>query len=120
MNIEELRELCLNIKGATEYFPFDDVTLVFKVMDKMFAVIPLDAERHSIVLKCDPEIAMELREKYSFVEGAYHFNKKYWNTIYLDGSMGKEEFTRWTQHSVDEVIKKLPKKQQLEYANSQI
>lgn len=118
MNIEELRDLCLQVKGTVEYFPFDDVTLVFKVMDKMFAAIPLDAERHCIVLKCDPEKAIELREKYSFIEGAYHFNKKYWNAIYLDGSMNKNDFIRWINHSVDEVIKKLPKKQQQEYANS--
>ncbi len=117
MNIEELRDVCLGIKGAEEYFPFDDVTLVFKVMDKMFALIPLDSERVQISLKCDPDIAVELREKYTCVEAAYHFNKKYWNTIFMDGKMNREEIIQWINHSVKEVIKKLPKKQQLLYEN---
>lgn len=118
MNVEELRAACLQIKGATECFPFDDVSLVFKVMDKMFALIPLDAESLRICLKCDPGTAVELREKYSCVEGAYHFNKKYWNSIYLNREMSSEEVLHWIRHSVDEVIKKLPKKRQEEYANS--
>lgn len=118
MNVEELREACLSIKGATESFPFDEVSLVFKVMNKMFALLPLDAEQLQISLKCDPETAIELREKYSCVEGAYHFNKKYWNTIYLNRDMNREEVIKWIGHSVNEVIKKLPKKQQQEYENS--
>ncbi len=117
MNIEELRELCLNVKGATECLPFDDETLVFKVLDKMFAVIPLDSERLSISLKCEPEKAMELRERYNSIEPAYHFNKKYWNTIYPNGDMTDEEINRWIQHSVIEVVRKLPKKVQEEYFN---
>jgi Uncharacterized protein conserved in bacteria len=117
MNVEELREACLSIKGASESFPFDDVNLVFKVMDKMFALIPLDADQLQIALKCDPELAIELREQYNCVEAAYHFNKKYWNTIYIGRSMGQEEVIKWINHSVEQVIKKLPKKQQLTYAN---
>ncbi len=117
MNIEELHEICMSVKGATESFPFDDVSLVLKVMDKMFALLPLDADRLQIALKCDPNKAIELREKYTCVEGAYHFNKKYWNTIYIDGTMSKDEIIHWINHSVEEVIKKLPKKQQIDYAN---
>ena len=118
MNVEELREACISIKGATESFPFDDVSLVFKVMDKMFALIPLDAERAQVSLKCDAELAIDLRERYKCVEGAYHFNKKYWNTIYVGGDMSQDEVRRWINHSVEQVIKKLTKKQQLEYENS--
>ena len=76
MNVETVREYCLNKKGVTESFPFDDVSLVVKVMNKMFALIDLEEANH-IALKCDPEKAIELREHYSGIEGAYHFNKKY-------------------------------------------
>ncbi|GHT71656.1 hypothetical protein FACS1894155_00710 [Bacteroidia bacterium] len=115
MNIEELHDYCLSVKGATESFPFDEVSLVLKVRDKMFALIPLDSPELSIALKCDPEKAIELREQYSCVEPAYHFNKKYWNTIYLNRDMDDDEVKFWIRHSMDEVIKKLPKKVQDEY-----
>ena len=115
MNIEELREYCLSLKGATEGFPFDDVNLVLKVESKMFALIPLDNPGLQISLKCDPEKAIELREKYPCVEAAYHFNKKYWNTIYPNREMKDEDVKSWIRHSVDEVIKKLPKYKRDEY-----
>ena len=115
MNIEDLREYCLSIKGASECLPFDEYSLVFKVLDKMFALLPLDNERLCIAVKCDPDKAIELREHFNAVEPAYHFNKKYWNTIYLNGDMEDEEVKKWIQHSVDEVIKKLAKKVQDEY-----
>jgi predicted DNA-binding protein (MmcQ/YjbR family) len=115
MNIEELNEYCLSIKGATACFPFDDVSLVMKVRGKMFALIPLDNPVLQISLKCDPEQAIELRERYACVEPAYHFNKKYWNTIYPNREMPDKEVKEWIRHSVDEVIKKLPKQIQNEY-----
>lgn len=115
MNVEELHNYCLSFKGVNESFPFDDVSLVLKVLDKMFALIPLDSPELSIALKCDPEKAIDLRERYSSVEPAYHFNKKYWNTIYLNKDMNDEEVKSWISHSVEEVIKKLPKKVQNEY-----
>ena len=115
MNIEELYNYCQSIKGAETTTPFDEVTLVMKVMGKMFALIPTDVDRYSITLKCDPEKALEIREKYRCVKGAYHMNKTYWNTIYLNEDMPGEELRRWIDHSVEEVIKKLPKKQQQEY-----
>lgn len=110
MNIEELHDYCMSIKGANESFPFDDVSLVFKVCDKMFALIPLDEPEVQIALKCDPEKAIELREHCSSVVPAFHFNKKYWNTLYLNREMNDEEVKAWIRHSVDEVMKKLPKK----------
>jgi len=115
MNIEELHEYCISLKGTTEGFPFDEVTLVLKVEGKMFALIPLDSLELQISLKCDPEKAIELREKYPCVEGAYHFNKKYWNTIYLNQEMKDKEVKLWIRHSIDEVIKKLPKYKRDEY-----
>jgi predicted DNA-binding protein (MmcQ/YjbR family) len=115
MHIEELREYCLSLKGVDESFPFDDTALVFKVLNKMFALVPTDDPELRIALKCDPEKAIELREKYTCVEPAYHFNKKYWNTIYLNHQMSDDDVKFWIRHSVDEVIKKLPKQVQYEY-----
>lgn len=115
MNIEELFDYCLSIKGAEASTPFDETTIVMKVMGKMFAMIPTDEERVCITLKCDPLEALRLREQLTCVEGAYHMNKKYWNTIYLDGDMSGTEVKEWIRHSVQEVVKKLTKKQQQEY-----
>ena len=109
MNIEEAREYCLSQKNATECFPFDDVSLVFKVEEKMFLLLPLDADEPCVSLKCSTDYTEELRERYAAVEGAYHFNKKYWNSIYLDRDMEDEEVKRWIFHSYREVIAKLPK-----------
>ena len=75
MNIEEIREYCISKPGVTEGFPFNDTALVFKVMGKMFALLDLSEDKHGISLKCDPERAIELRERHSEVTPAYHFNK---------------------------------------------
>lgn len=115
MNVEELHTYCTSLKGTEETFPFDDVSLVLKVCGKMYALIPLDSDVLKISLKCDPEKAIELREEYACVEGAYHFNKKYWNTIYPNQDMSDEEVKFWIRHSIDEVVKKLPKKVRDEY-----
>jgi predicted DNA-binding protein (MmcQ/YjbR family) len=87
MNIESIREYCLSKKGVTEGFPFNDTALVFKVAGKMFALLDLSADGRGISLKCDPDLAIERREQYPEVTPAYHFNKKYWNTVHLDGSI---------------------------------
>lgn len=120
MNIEEAREACLSIKGATESFPFGEDTLVFKVMDKMFAYMGLEARNGEFWLnvKCDPEKAIELREQYSGIFPGYHSNKKYWNSIVLKSDVPDKVIKELIQHSVDEVIKKLPKIKQNEYNNS--
>jgi len=117
MNIEDLREYCLSIEGSEECLPFDEVTLVFKVMGKMFALLPLDREELSISVKCDPILAIDLRDRYTAVEEAYHFNKLYWNTLFPNRDMDDKEIKKWIQHSVDEVIKKLPLIKQKEYQN---
>lgn len=118
MNIETLREYCLAQKGVTEGCPFGDDILVFKVMNKMFAVLGLEPHDKGfmVIVKCDPQQAIELRERYESVFPGYHFNKKYWNSIYLEGDMPDNEIMYWINHSIDEVIKKLSKKLQLEYA----
>ena len=107
-------EYCLNKKGVTESFPFDDVSLVVKVMNKMFALIDLEEANH-IALKCDPEKAIELREHYSGIEGAYHFNKKYWNSVRFDSDVDDKLMKELIDHSYDEVIKKFTKKLRAEY-----
>jgi predicted DNA-binding protein (MmcQ/YjbR family) len=116
MHIEELHQYCISLRGASESFPFDDVSLVLKVEGKMFALIPLDSPELQITLKCEPAKAIELREHYSCVEPAFHFNKKYWNTIYLNREMHDEEVKQWIRHSIDEVIKKLPRSVREAYA----
>ena len=110
MNIEELREYCLQKKGVTESTPFDDVTLVFKVMNKMFAIIPLDAEQLSISLKCEPEKAIGLREQYPGVVPAWHFNKKHWNSVAVDGTIEVGKIKEWIDHSYHLIVAGLTKK----------
>lgn len=110
MNIEELREYCLNLKGTTECFPFDEITLVIKVQGKMFALIPLDNPETQITLKCDPERAIVLREEFSAIIPAWHFNKKYWNTVMIDPSISRASLCELIHHSYDLVVAGLPKK----------
>jgi predicted DNA-binding protein (MmcQ/YjbR family) len=110
MNIEEVRDYCLSKKGTTEDFPFDDVTLVIKVGGKMFALISLDAEEKNVALKCDPEYAIELREKYEAVRPAWHFNKKHWNNVFLNSSLSEKNIKEWIDHSYEMVLKGMSKK----------
>lgn len=114
MDVETIREYCLSKKGVTESFPFDDTSLVMKVMNKMFALIDLE-EANSITLKCDPERAIELREHYSGIDGAYHFNKKYWNGILFDADVDDKLIKELVDHSYEEVIKKFTRKLRAEY-----
>jgi len=110
MNIEELREYCLSKKAVTECFPFDDVTLVFKVGGKMFALNNLDGNL-SVNLKCDPEKAIELREQYPAVKPGYHMNKKLWNTVEINGSIADMLIKNWIDDSYNLVVQSLTKKQ---------
>jgi predicted DNA-binding protein (MmcQ/YjbR family) len=116
MNIEELREYCLSLKGTAESLPFGDFALVLKVQEKMFALIPLDNAETQITLKCDPERAIELREEYSAIVPAWHFNKKHWNTVIIDSSISHDFLCELIRHSYDLVVAKLPKnlKEELE------
>lgn len=120
MNLEEVREYCLSVKGASECFPFDETVLVFKVMDKMFAYMSIEAsdDGFRINLKCEPEKAIQLRERFNGIVPGYHANKKYWNTVYLDSDVPDHELEALIDHSVEEVIKKLPRKKQEEYAQT--
>lgn len=109
MNVEEIREYCLKKKLTTESFPFDDVTLVFKVNNKMFAIVSLDGDLR-ISLKCDPEKAMSLRERYPAVKPGYHLHKQQWNTIDIDGSIESKLLREWIDDSYNLIIEKMPKK----------
>lgn len=109
MNIEEIREYCISKKATTEEFPFDETTLVFKVMGKMFACIDIDNPEW-LDLKCNPEYALELRERYMGIEGAFHFNKKHWNQVATEGDVPDDLIRQLIDHSYDEVIKKFTRK----------
>ena len=87
MNVEEVRDYCLSKEGVTESFPFNDTALVFKVGGKMFALLDLSEDKNGISLKCDPNYAVELRERHPEITAAYHFNKKHWNSVKIDGNL---------------------------------
>jgi len=117
MNYEELREYCLMLKGTSECFPFDEVTLVIKVQGKMFALIPLDNTETQITLKCDPERAIALREAYEAIVPAWHFNKKHWNTVLIQPSVSKNLVCDLICHSYRLVVDGLPLKLREELRN---
>lgn len=110
MHIEALRAYCLTKKGVTESFPFNETTLVFKVMGKMFALTGLDRVPVAVNLKCDPERSAQLREDYDgAIRGAFHMNKLHWNTIILS-QVPPKLLTDLIDHSYDLVISKMTKK----------
>jgi len=114
MNVEEYREYCISKKGVTESFPFDEATLVFKVMDKMFALCGLEHMPLRVNLKCDPERAIELREEHDGIIEAWHMSKKHWNTVYLERI--PEDITKaLIDHSYDLVVSKFTKKLKAEF-----
>jgi predicted DNA-binding protein (MmcQ/YjbR family) len=113
MHIDDFRNYCLDKKGVTEEFPFDDHVLVFKVMGKMFALADVD-HFESINLKCDPLKAIELREQYSGVIPGFHMNKKHWNTVMMDDSISNILVRGWIEDSYQLVVKGLPGKIQVQ------
>jgi len=113
MDVEAIRAYCLTKKGTEEGFPFDDTTLVIKVGGKIFILINLDADP-SINLKCDPDLAIDLREANPAIIPGYHMNKKHWNTIILDGSLSKNLIMEMIDLSYDLVFQSLSGKQRLE------
>ena len=109
MNIEEIREYCILKANVSESFPFDETTLVFKVHNKMFALLSLE-EPNKISLKCDPERAIELRAEYVEIIEGYHLNKKLWNTIDLTGFLTDKLILELIDHSYQLIWESLPKK----------
>jgi len=116
MNIEEIRNYCLLKKGTTEELPFDPVTLVFKVLGKIYALTNLEGDL-SINLKCDPEKAIALREQNPCIQPGYHMSKVHWNTVNIDGSIKSDFLNEMIDHSYDLVVSKLTKKQKNQLEN---
>jgi predicted DNA-binding protein (MmcQ/YjbR family) len=109
MNIEEIRDYCLSKPGVTESFPFDETTLVFKVMGKMFCLTNLDGEP-GLLLKNTPEKVVEMREQYSCVLPGYHMNKTHWNRVMMDYSVSNNLLRQWVDESYNLVVEGLPRK----------
>jgi len=111
MNIEEFRAYCLSKKGVTESFPFDEQTLVFKVMGKMFALSGLEHQPAKANLKCDPERSIELREEYDgLITPGFHMSKLHWNTVELEMNLPHTLLLELIDHSYELVINGLTKK----------
>ena len=111
MTLEEVKQYFLSKKGAWEDYPFDDVTAVFKVGKKMFSLIGSDSNPLTINLKCDPELAVDLREVYEEITPGYHMNKRHWNTVNIQGNLDQVEIYKLIDLSYDLVVKSLPKKE---------
>jgi predicted DNA-binding protein (MmcQ/YjbR family) len=101
MNIEDLRDYALSKAGVEEGFPFGESTLVFKVKGKIFLLAALEADPLQFNVKCDPEKAIEWRERYASVLPGYHMNKKHWNTVLVDGMLSRQELTEMIDDSYD-------------------
>ena len=117
MKLELIRDYCLAKSGVTEEFPFDQQTLVFKVKGKMFLLTNVD-NPESINVKCEPELATELREKYETILPGYHMNKKNWNTIMLQANYPLADFWGWIDLSYNLVVSGLPVKARNEILNN--
>jgi predicted DNA-binding protein (MmcQ/YjbR family) len=109
VNLEGFREYCLSKLGASEGAPFGETVLVFKVGGKIFALASLDDVPARANLKCDPDLALELRDRYEQVRPGYHMNKKHWNTIEIEAGIPDAEIRKMIDHSYNLVAKKLPK-----------
>jgi len=115
MDIVEFREFCLSLPEVEECLPFDEVTLVFKVGGRMFAVVGLD-NPIGFVVKCDPDRAIALRDRYEQVKAAFHFNKKHWNSLRFEGKMSDRQLEAEIRHSYLLVVRQnvTPKARRLE------
>src|SRR5467141_1883100 len=109
MDLEQFREYCLRKSGVTEGTPFGPDVLVFKVGGKMFALAALDEVPAIANLKCDPDLALELRDRYEQVRPGYHMNKKHWNTVELESGIPDAELRKMIDHSYGLVVRGLPK-----------
>jgi predicted DNA-binding protein (MmcQ/YjbR family) len=111
MDLETIRKYCLEKTHTTEEFPFGETTLVFKVSGKIFLLIGLDNRPLQFNVKCDPDLAAELREAYSSVIPAFHMNKKHWNTIIVNGQLNSKQIREMIDASYDLVVMSLPLKE---------
>src|SRR5881409_3660650 len=109
MDAVDFREYCLAKPNTTEGMPFGETVVVFKVAGKMFALMSLDEVPVTANLKCDPDRALELRDRYEQVRPGYHMNKKHWNTVEIEGGIPEAELRKMIDHSYDLVVQSLPK-----------
>ena len=109
MDARELKDQCLSLPGAVEEFPFGDEVSVFKVGGKMFALCGLDARPLQLSVKCEPDIAAQLRAAHPAIVPGYHLNKRHWNTITLDGSLPDQMVSDLLADSYDLVVASLPR-----------
>jgi predicted DNA-binding protein (MmcQ/YjbR family) len=110
MDASAFREYCLKKRGTTESSPFGPEHIVFKVGNKMYALVALDEIPATANLKCDPDRALELRDRYEDVRPGYHMNKKHWNTVVIAGAIPQAEVRKMIDHSYELVVQSLPKK----------
>ncbi|MDD5359216.1 MAG: MmcQ/YjbR family DNA-binding protein [Sulfurovaceae bacterium] len=110
MNFKEIDTYLLSKKGATFDYPFDELVRVYRVANKMFALM-IDEENLSINLKCDPIYALELRSIYEGIKAGYHMNKKHWNTVNVGSDVDDELLKELIDHSYELVYNKLPKRE---------
>jgi predicted DNA-binding protein (MmcQ/YjbR family) len=108
MDLADFREYCLRKPGASEETPFGPDVLVFKVGGKMFALAALDEVPTTVNLKCDPDLALDLRDRYEQVRAGYHMNKKHWNTVEIEGGISAGELRKMIDHSYELVVNSLP------------
>lgn len=111
MTRDEVLDLCSNLPGAAEDYPFGDEVAVFKVGGKMFALVLLSGEPGTVTLKCDPDWALELRARYEAVRPGYHTNKRHWNTVELDETVETAELREMIEHSHQLIVNHLPRDQ---------
>jgi len=114
VNAVDLQRWCLAQAGATEDFPFAPHVSVFKVAGKMFALSALERTPLEISVKCEPDLAVELRNSYDAIRPGYHLNKRHWNTMTLDGSLPDQLVRDLIEDSYDLVVSALPKRTQEE------
>jgi predicted DNA-binding protein (MmcQ/YjbR family) len=114
MDADALRGLCLGFAGAVEELPFGPETNVFKVGGKIFAIAPLESRPLRVSLKCEPELAPDLRAAHAAITPGYHLNKRHWNTVALDGSLPDAFVRDLVEDSYDLVVSSLPKRVQRE------
>lgn len=113
-DIETVRHYCLSLPEVTEDMAFGDDFLLLRVCNKIFAGIAFERDKQ-LVLKCNPDLALELRDKYPEIDAAWHWNKKYWNEIDLSGRLGERFVHELIRHSYSEVVKKLGKTQKIAF-----
>jgi predicted DNA-binding protein (MmcQ/YjbR family) len=110
MHADELRDWCLRMPGASEDFPFGPEHSVFRVAAKMFALSALEREPLQVSVKCEPELAAQLRITYPAIRPGYHLNKRHWNTITIDGSLDDGLVRDLIEDSYDLIVSALPKR----------